>query len=383
MPIIRKGHRPTRKRPKPSAWSRRAHYLTVEHGRERVVLLDDQGRELGSKEAIARWSKDEPYHEVIVAPSIDEVRAATERYEGDEAHAAREIALRIGREIAHGRPFFVALHWDSEASKTQKAHEQVQRELREIEARHRRWGTLGSEYHQTERQQVEEALKQRLTAVSGTSNRWHCHLVIRGPERERLFGRKGKAQKAWDRLWADRPETIRDWEQHRRFAELREQVREIQRQQRVLSRERSEALRRAEPLEKRELARHYEERLQELIQRRYAAESLAMEARYAARGMVGCAEHRMEIHKAEQRRDTALQRMRRRYDARRDADAYDRSRRRSKVVRVAKVVPRVLDCVLFAAQLAPLPKGRDGLVAARAVAQMLGGVLREYSLRRR
>lgn len=379
MAYIGAGHKPTERRPQPAIWSRRAHYLTAEHGRESAVLIDEEGRSLSARDAIQRWSKVELYHEVIFSPSIEEVRASAERFDGDDERAAQETALRLAREIASGRPFFVAIHWDSETAKVEKSRAQAERELREVDARHRRWGTLGTDYHQADRQRMEEALEKRLSMLSAMSERWHLHLVIRGPMRERLYGEHGKVQKAWDRLWEQRTETIQDWEQHLRFGALREQIRAIQRQQQVLSRERSEAIRSAKPSEKRELARQFEERMLDLVQQRFSAESLAMGARYAARGTVGCAEHLMEAQQAKNRREMALKRMRQRYESRGDSSDFKRGRGRSQTVGLA----RALDTVLLAAQLAPLPMDRSGLIAARLVAQTLVMVLREYNYRRR
>lgn len=274
MPFIGPGHKPSARRPRPAAWFRRAHYLTAEHGREHALLLDGEGRELAARDAIRGWSRDEAYQEVIVSPSIEEVRAAADRHGGDDQKAARETALRLAREIAGGRDFCVAIHWDSEASKIESASLQAQRDLRAIDARHRRWGTFGSDYHRSDRQRVMDALAERMERLSAMDcNRWHLHVVVRGPARDRLFGKRGQVQSAWDRLWDDHPDRIRDWDQHRRFLDLREEIREIQRQQRALGLERSEAIRRARPSEKAAAARPYEERMADLIHRRFALEA--------------------------------------------------------------------------------------------------------------
>jgi hypothetical protein len=343
--------------------------------------MDREGRAIEARDAIRGWSRQEAYHEVIVSPSIDEVRAASDRHGGDDRKAAQETALRLAREIAQGRDFYVAIHWDSEASKIEAASLKAQRDLRELDARHRRWGTIGTDYHHADRQRILDGLAERMNRLSAIdSDRWHFHLVIRGPIRERLFGEQGRVQRAWDRLWNDRPDRIRDWDAHLRFQALREEVREVQRQQRILGRERSEAIRKARSSEKAMAAHPYEERMLDLIHRRFALEAQAIEARYAARGTAGGAEHCVEVQKSEQRRDQALKRLRLRCESRGDRTAPSRSRT---IARVVEVAPRVLDGVLLAAQAGPEPPDRSGLVAARAAAQILVGVLRERRSRGR
>lgn len=88
----------------------------------------------------------------------------------------------------------------------------------------------------------------------------------------------------------------------------------------------------------------------------------------------------MEAERSQQRRDQALKRLRLRCESRGDRSAPSRSRT---IARVVEVAPRVLDGVLFAAQAGPEPPDRSGLVAARAAAQILVGVLQQRRSRGR
>lgn len=273
MPIIKAAWRgPRRGRTKAASWGRRAHYLRAEHGRESAVLLDRNGHEVDTREAVQRLGGSRAaYHESIIAPSDQEVHALAERYQGDEARAAREIGLRIAQRVVKGRDFILAIHRDK------------------------------------------------------GDQRWHYHLAIRGPPRERLYGPNGNIQRAWNAEWRGREQPIRDWQQHQRWKILREELARVQQEQRALDRERYEAIKEAPRRDKVAVARVYEEKALELIERRYLLEVMTLGARYAARGTSGSAEHRAEEERAEHRRTGALHRLERRLDGREDPQPFSRA----------------------------------------------------------
>jgi hypothetical protein len=108
-----------------------------------------------------------------------------------------------------------------------------------------------------------------------------------------------------------------DWEAHRRFLGLKNELGQVIHQQRRLAQQRRDAVRTVPSRHKIQAARPFEQQLREIVEQRYLLELSAMEARYEARGCAGCPEHRVEQEQAEFRRRAALNRLEARHRERR------------------------------------------------------------------
>lgn len=137
--------------------------------------------------------------------------------------------------------------------------------------------------------------------------RFHYHFV--GVESHaQMRGEYGAIQKAWDREWPDRRPIV-DWREHHEFKRVRRELRDLQKEQRQLNRDRYQALV-ASPL-----PQHFRVRLdfdrQErvLIDRRFELETKAINHRYASRGDLNTPGNVAEIENALQRKTAAIQRL--------------------------------------------------------------------------
>ena len=263
MAIIKEGWKKGfRGRQQPPRADRRMHYLASEHGRDSACLLNAEGRALSIEEAISTiGGMAAPYHEVILAGSDSECEAIRLRRPEDPQCAIREAGLNMALAYAHGRPFVLAIHEGD--------------------------------------------------------GRFHFHIAVGGGSQGQVLGRNGTLQKVWDREYFGDDGRILDWEAHKRFLELKVQVQQVIRQQHENRVQRREAIREAPPARKSDMARPFEARSRELIERRYQLELAALEARYQARGSIGGARHRSEQERVEHRRTGALNRIDRRESERR------------------------------------------------------------------
>jgi len=263
MAIIKGGWKKGfRGRQQPPRADRRMHYLASEHGRDSACLLNVEGRALSVEEAIAViGGKDAIYHEVILAGSDSECEAIRLRSPEDPHGAIRDAGLNVARAYAHGRPFVLAIHEGD--------------------------------------------------------GRFHVHIAVARESQGQVLGRNGALQKVWDHEYFGEEGRILDWESHKHFLALKAQVQQVIRQQHENRVHRREAIREAPPTRKPKVARPFEVKSRELIERRYQLELAALDARYQARGSLGSARHRSEQERVEHRRTGALNRLDRRESDRR------------------------------------------------------------------
>ena len=262
MPIIKAGFSPGfRGRTKAPACNRRMHYLASEHDRDSARLLGAESQELTPNQAAeVMGGPQAPYHEIIVAPSGAECSAIRARCPEDPDRAAREAGNRLAKAYAKGRPCVLAIHEQD--------------------------------------------------------GRFHYHLAVPGPMSERALGRHGQMQKTWDREFGGDEPRIQDWAAHRSFKQERARLQEVIQAQRETEKERREAVKRATPERKADVARPFERRARELVAERYQVELRAIQARDEARGTLGGPRHLAEIEQAEHRRTGALRRLEGRETAR-------------------------------------------------------------------
>jgi hypothetical protein len=237
------------------------HYLACEHDRDSARLLGAEGQEVTPNQAAeVLGGPQAAYHEIIVAPSHQECEEVRARCPEDPDRAAREAGDRLAKAYSKGRPHVLAIHEQD--------------------------------------------------------GRFHYHLAVAGPMPERALGRYGQMQKTWDREFQGDEPRILDWAAHRRFQQERARLQEVIRAQKETEQERREAVKRATPERKADVARPFERRARELVEERYQLELRAIQARYEARATLGGPRHLAEIEQAEHRRTGALRRLEGRETAR-------------------------------------------------------------------
>jgi hypothetical protein len=252
--------RGNRGRTRQMSWGEATRYNAserVEKGREKAILCDAYGRNISEYNAIKSFGgEDAKYHNAIAAPSHADQVYLEERFGGRESaqHAFAQTLL----ERTGSRDGLYSIHDHGEKG-------------------------------------------------------WHIHLSFKGEPPSHLYGETGMLQKAYDRemelLRGDAGRPITDWEAHARFGGLKKELQEIQKAQRELDRERFRALRNAPADQKLVVRGKYEQGELDLIHRRREVEMQAAEARYQARGQVGCAAHEVEKERVERRAATAVSRM--------------------------------------------------------------------------
>jgi ribosomal protein L7/L12 len=237
------------------------HYLASEHDRDSAFLLGADAQELNPNQAAeVLGGPQAAYHEIIVAPSQPECEAIRARCPEDPGRAAREAGDRLAKAYAQGRPYVLAIHEQD--------------------------------------------------------GRFHYHLAVAGPMPERALGRSGQMQKTWDREFHGDEPRIQDWAAHQRFQKERVRLQEVIRAQKENEHTRREAVKRAPPERKADIARALERKARELVEERYQVEVRAIQARYQARGTLGGPRHLVELEQAEHRRTGAMRRLERRETAR-------------------------------------------------------------------
>ncbi len=263
MVIVKEGWKKGfRGRQQPARADRRMHYLASEHGRDSACLLSVEGKALSVEEAItAIGGKTATYHEVILAGSDSECETLRQRNPEDQQGAIRESGLRLAHDYAHGRPFVLAIHEGD--------------------------------------------------------GRFHFHIAVAGASKGQTMGRDGTLQQVWDREYFGDEPRILDWDSHKRFLTIKAQVRQVIQRQQENHRSRRDAIRRADPGRKTEVARPFEAKSRELIEQRYILEIAALDARYQARSSLDGPRHRSEKERVEHRRTGALHRLDRRESERR------------------------------------------------------------------
>lgn len=258
MAILKAGFTPGfRGRSETPAWNRRAYYLASEHERDSVRLLGMYGRVLNPDQAIEAFGGPHAqFHEVIVAPSDLECRSIEGRNPENPEHAIEDTGHRIAKAHAKGRPYVLAIHFQD--------------------------------------------------------GRFHYHIAVTGPMPERTLGRQGSLQKQWTReFFGDEPRIL-DWGAHQRFKAEKIRLNEVIQEQRSNEHQRYQALKGVHPSQKAEVARPFELKARELIERRYGLELKAIQARYEARGTLGSPRHQAEVEQAEHRRTGSLRRLEKR-----------------------------------------------------------------------
>ena len=189
----------------PPAWNRRAHYLARKEGRDSARLLGVTGQELEASRAIeVMGGSHGSYHEIIVAPSMQECDTIRARILENPQRAAAEAGIRIAKAYARGRPFVLAIHEQD--------------------------------------------------------GRFHFHVAVAGARSDRALGKHGQIQKAWDQeIFGDEPR-IQDWSSHLRFKEEKARLQQVIREQKENELQRREAVKRAAPSQKTEVARPFEKK---------------------------------------------------------------------------------------------------------------------------
>jgi hypothetical protein len=240
-------------------------YLASEHDRDKAELFArdaEDVRPVNRTEAIHELGgKNTSYRETIVAFSENECRALEERAKGDKEAAQRMAAHGIGERLSEGKPYVVALHEEG--------------------------------------------------------NRWHLHVAVKDGERPELYGPRGEAQKVFEDYWRSsqpRPR-IQDWDSHTRARGLQAEIRNLGQDLRRLERDRFEAVRQAKGAEaKLQVASHFVNKEQELIELRHNQEKKAIEARHTSRGSLGSWDQKVDLERAQIRRAGAENRIQRRED---------------------------------------------------------------------
>lgn len=112
MPILKSGFTAGfRGRKKAPTWNRRAHYLSSEHDRDSALLVGCNGRSLTPSEATQTLGGAKVrYHEIVIAPSLQECRAIWEGCPDAPAKAAKETGMRLAKAYAQRRPSVLAIH---------------------------------------------------------------------------------------------------------------------------------------------------------------------------------------------------------------------------------------------------------------------------------
>jgi hypothetical protein len=106
-------------------------------------------------------------------------------------------------------------------------------------------------------------------AIHEQDGRFHFHLAVAGPKSEQTFGHHGQIQKTWNAEFQGDEPRILDWTAHRRFKAEQLRLRQILRDQRENERQRFEAVKRAAPDLKADVARPFERKGRDLVERRY------------------------------------------------------------------------------------------------------------------
>jgi hypothetical protein len=137
--------------------------------------------------------------------------------------------------------------------------------------------------------------------------KFHYHFV--GTETHaQMRGEYGAIQKAWDREWPDR-RPITNWKEHHEFKRVRKELRELQKEQRQLDRDRYKALVGNSLPNHFKIRLDFDRRERLLIDRRFELETKAINHRYASRGDLNTPGNIAEVENAIQRKTAALQRI--------------------------------------------------------------------------
>lgn len=256
MAIIKAGFtKGFRGRNSAASFGRRAHYLSSEHDRAGVVLLDQDREGLDAKAAIERMGGSEAeYHEIIVSPSHLECKAILQYGSlTEQEKAATETARRLSETYAGNREYVTAVHWSDDG-------------------------------------------------------RFHFHITVKGPEEPGTLGERGQFQKVWNAQWIHQPKEhrVRDWDLHGKAKELQSQAITIAKDQREATKARNEEIK-GTPQELRgEVMDRWREKETQLAAHRLDVETQAIEARYESRGIPDSILKEVEIEKAQIRYQRAL-----------------------------------------------------------------------------
>lgn len=235
-------------------------YLEQEEGREACLLLDASGGPITAEELSREIGGDRAAHwHAIVSPTFQDCAILTGRHGGDRQAAAfaqgKAIAQRLERDT--GRRVAFAVHFEERDGKPH----------------------------------------------------FHYHFVGQGEARVRLYGRSGVIQRAWDRTWSSDHKPIQNWQEHRAFKVIREELRAVQREMRNLGEERRQGIAGAPPERKQEVRESFKAGELALVGRRYELEVKAIDHRYAARNDLGSDRHQAELVDAMNRQKGAITRV--------------------------------------------------------------------------
>lgn len=236
-------------------------YLAREEKREIAMLLAANGAPIEVAPTVESMGGYHGRHwHAIVSPSNNECRELFSRYGESVEHAAIEHGKRLALQLQHltqdKEPPRFAVHFENTSQSDLKFH-----------------------YH-----------------FIGTDT----HALMRGQH--------GAIQKAWDREWKDsRP--ITNWKEHHEFKRVRRDLRELQKEQRQLDRDRYKALREATLPEHFKIRLEFDRKERVNIDRRFELETAAVNHRYASRGDLQSPANIAEIENAIQRKTAALQRI--------------------------------------------------------------------------
>lgn len=238
-------------------------YLAKEEKRETVLFLDGHGKaidpDLATKEAGGYAA--EHWH-AIVAPSHLECSSLTQRFGTPEKAAiehGKAMAAEIRREIGSEKVPNIAIHFE-----------------------HDKLGNL----------------------------RWHYHFVGEEKANGRLFGEGGKLQKAWDRVAMPDKKPIVNWRENRLYIAAKRDLKDVQIEQRKLSKNRQAALKAIQlPWEKTAIRDRFACKEVALINQRHALETKAANHRYGSRNDSGSLAHRTELSRIDARKATATTRI--------------------------------------------------------------------------
>lgn len=325
-------------------------YLASGEKRELASLRDGFGNEITPDEAIERFGGNHRnYWTSIASPSEKECSILVDRYGGNLEHAAlqhgKALASRIQKELKLKEPPTFAYHV--------------------------------------------EAIRDENGQDTGRK-RFHFHFTGEGQAPNRLYGKDGVLQRSWDREWSPDRKPIRDWDEHRRFRQLKGELLALGKEQRQLLKDRREALKGiTDPKAREAVHERFRDREIALITRRHTLEVEACGARYGARLDRGSTHHQAELEKINQRRTAALYRAQLRGKDPRHLVNYQRvagrgiSVAKRQALRVALEAKRLVQ----RAMEGPSPKDRsaekalEGLrpvkvVAQRAASELVSGTLK-------
>ncbi|WLT33343.1 hypothetical protein [Geothrix sp. PMB-07] len=236
-------------------------YLAREEKREAVLFLSATGEPIEVASTIdSMGGYLGRYWHAIVNPSVHECQEIYARYGKSIEHAAVEhgkrLALQLHSLTQDKEPPKMTIHFEKVSDDGMKIH-----------------------YH-----------------FVGTET----HALMRGPH--------GAIQKAWDREWSDR-RPITNWKEHQEFKRVRSELKELQKEQRQLERDRYKALVGASLSEHFKIRMEFGQKERVIIDRRFDLETAATNHRYASRGDLNSPANVAEIENALQRKAASLQRL--------------------------------------------------------------------------